>query len=167
MTDPGAEMKARAEKFWDEKLKNNPTFYFNHLSEPNANARMKCTLFAAAFAAKEVARSEKVAMALTVLLRAKCSDKEWEALPKELTSVADDALARAVEDERMANCKAICKVCLSGFISARPALPAERNEDGEWVHFTESVHKIIGRKLSCNCKASAIHERSQVKGEGL
>lgn len=104
----GAEMKERAEKYFLSEVE-------YCCGYPNCDGGLDsdhadvCPLrdkenpgileLMASFAAKEVARSERVAMAVAVLLRAKCSDKEWEAFPAEITSVADEALARAVEKD--------------------------------------------------------------------
>jgi hypothetical protein len=130
-------MKARAEQFWSD---------WHDANWHKSGVLKLMPQLLAAFAAKEVARSEKVAMAVAVLLRAKCSDKEWEALPKELTSVADDALARAVEEERESCAKAVDR-------GKELWIEGDCLENGCacWVEYVKH----------------AIHERSQVKGEGL
>lgn len=170
MTDPGAELKA-----FEDRAR-----YFvltNHGWEDPVEISLDGAVeIVTAFAAKEVARvgekftkacwelsmmqqraekAEKVAMAVAVLLRAKCTEAEWEAFPDELTSVADDSLARAVEEERMA-----CLKIVTDYEASHEIPPDEFVGD-------EQDEAVICHKLAARNIAISIHERSQVKGEGL
>ncbi len=151
MTDPGAEMKARARETAVELLDGEG---WDQATLGGESEVRLLTEKLAAFAAKEVARSEKVAMAIAVLLRAKCSKEEWEAYPDEITSFADNALAEATTREREACAKAVCEHCRNGAYES-PILEGQL-----WIH----IKRTSGLKV--HCWAHAIHSRSQMKGEG-
>lgn len=74
----------------------------------------------------------------------------------------DEALARAVEEERMACARAVCIHCNGTTLWGLDPKPAEYWDVAKaWRHSTDR------EDMWTICSASAIHERSQVKGEGL
>jgi hypothetical protein len=161
MTDPGAEMKARAGQDYCDWFTNED----DHRQPPDVMA---------AFAAKEVARAEALLMRYKRALEGltpggsefvddpercaeharKRQDSLWEQFKKQKLRT-DETVARAVEEERMANIKAICVYCNFSEMWE----PAQKLSIGTWEH--ESKEGDIEE-----CLSAAIHERSQVKGEG-
>lgn len=141
MTDPGAEMKARATQFWREW----------------ENKDAVCS-YAAAFAAKEVARA--IAPYVENERVSDCADCGRSIWFREDRITNDKGgwchttcrmVARAVEEERAECARVICYAC----------------EDPKIYGAVRSRMRNSWRHTNVPCAASAIHERSQVKGEGL
>jgi hypothetical protein len=109
--------------------------------------------------------TEMKARALKVIVTMQACDIEdcllCEEQADELAAFAAKEVARAVEEEREKNCKTICWLCAD-----EKWLPAVRH-GLNWLHYpVNPVYEGDGA-VRLNCNAWAIHERSQVKGEGL
>lgn len=116
--------------------------------------------FAAAFAAKEVA-----AVRVSIKFVGDYSAEELVAhidSLKQRAEKAESALVRAVEEERMDCAKIACSYCRQDSAETRQYEEKPVLKNGYLIHERKGW-----TNSGMSCGAAAIHERFQVKGEGL